>query len=859
MGRSAVRWSVLLVLTLFARTASAQLVEAQPVSPVVVPFPPGAPPTETQVTLHVVVDATGAVESAVEVLRMPREAPDVFARAAIDAVKAAHFTPSSRDGRPFRSRIEYVAVFHPPTATTAPTPAAPVVVTTPAAAPPEKPAGPATGTSPVAPEVLDVTVHGIGWSSPRGLGDIRVDRETLTASPRQHTSEMLSAVPGFFVDHEDGEGLGNDVYLRGFDLDNGSGIEMKIGEIPINIPLHIHGQGYADVNFIIPEVVDSIRVLEGPYDPRQGDSAIVGSALFDLAVPARGYQLKSSYGSFGQARVLGIAAPPEANDETFAAFSLRETQGFGQDRASQSASVNAQYGVDLTDADHFRILVTGYAAQSDLAGVVRQDDVNAGRIGYYDAYPNFNSFYPAYCTTASCAQPAQGVSSERIIIGAELDHTTKGGAHFAIAPWLMWTNFLSRQNYTGDLNSSNLQPDLASLGDLWELTNVETAAGATARFHTAPLRLGNFLEVVSEPGVSMRVGHTDQSKSLLNPANFDPWDYRASYGLNTLDLAGYLDLDVRLWKKLRVSGGVRADFLDVSVDNKLSGIVAPIPDGALQGSNMNIAGVAPGPRVTVAYEGLPALEPVFSAGMGFRSLDAISLTLCNAAVVAQNTQLPPCKTGSPYSRVTSVEAGFRSTLDEGKLTTTLTAFQTDVANELVFAVDSGGYETERASTRRGIVGSLLARPKPWFLASTALSLQTATFDGLVAGTSHYVPNVPAYLWRTDVNANGKLLRMKDAPLTGRVGVGYTLIGGRHINDVIIGPTNNVLNVQASLRYRFVELCVDMYNALGLQYADEMAYFVSNWSLQPGQGRASTAVHITAAAPRSTLATLSLNF
>jgi hypothetical protein len=138
-------------------------------------------------------------------------------------------------------------------------------------------------------------------------------------------------------------------------------------------------------------------------------------------------------------------------------------------------------------------------------------------------------------------------------------------------------------------------------------------------------------------------------------------------------------------------------------------------------------------------------------------------------------------------------------------------------------------------------------------------MQTATFDTLVAGTSHYVPEVPAYLWRTDVNANGTLLQIKDAPLTGRVGVGYTLIGGRHVNDVIMAPTNNVLNAQVSFRYRFVELAIDMYNVLGLQYADGLAFFVSNWSLQPGQGRASTATHITAATPRTTLATLTLSY
>ena len=143
---------------------------------------------------------------------------------------------------------------------------------------------------------------------------------------------------------------------------------------------------------------------------------------------------------------------------------------------------------DLGDSDHLRVLATAYAASGALPGVVRQDDVNAGRIGYYDAYPYFNSYFPANCSSASCAQPAQGVHSSRVIVGAELDHTTGKGGQFEIAPWFMWTNFLSRQNYTGDLNSSNLQPQLSSLGDLWQLTNVETAAGLTARFHTAPFR-----------------------------------------------------------------------------------------------------------------------------------------------------------------------------------------------------------------------------------------------------------------------------------------------------------------------------------------------------------------------------------
>ncbi len=842
--------------------------QAEPASPIVAPFPASAPHVEVQVTLQLVIDASGAVESAVELARAPKDVPDAFVEAAIEAAKAAKFVPSTRDGRAIRSRLEYVVVFRAPaeavqsSQSSPPADAEAPAAVEPSVPQPSGPTAPAQRTAAPVSEAAnagEVVVQGVSWASHRGVGDIRVDRETLTASPRQRTSEMLSAAPGFFVDHEDGEGLGNDIYLRGFDLDNGSGIEMKVGGVPINVPLHIHGQGYADVNFIIPEVVQSIHVLEGPYDPRQGDAAIVGSADFNLGVVERGYQLKTSYGSFGQARLVGIAAPRDANEETFAAFSLAETQGYGQDRASKSASVNAQYGTDLTHADHLRLLATGYGAHAGMPGVVRQDDVDAGRIGYYDAYPHYNSTYPANCDSASCAEPAQGVSSSRVILSAELDHRTDTGAEFVFAPWFMWTDFLSRQNYTGNLNSSNLQPDLPSLGDLWQLTNRESAGGVTASFHAPPRRVGKVLELVSEMGVAVRAGNSDQTKNLVNPANLAPWDYRESYGLNTFDLAAYLDLDLRFWKKLRVSGGARVDFLDVDIENKLAGVVPPVPTGALQGSTTNVAGVAPGPRVTVAYEALPELTPVVSAGQGFRSLDAASLTLCNGAAVAPNSQLPPCKPGSPYSAVTSFEAGIRSAVDRGRFTATLTAFQTNVANELVFAVDSGGYETERASKRRGIIASILARPTSWLLASSALSVQTATYDTLVAGTSHYVPSVPAYLLRVDVNAHGELLRLSDVPVTGRAGVGYTLIGGRHVNDNIVSPANHILNALASVRYRFVEVGIDMYDVLGLKYADDTQYFTSNWSLTPGQQRASGGVHIVAAPPRTTLGTLTLYF
>lgn len=104
---------VALAIALVSSRAQAQSIAAEPAQPIEAPFPQGAPPIEVQIVLQLIIDEKGNVESAVETSRAPVTAPDSFATAALGAVRAAKFTPSTRDGRPVRSRIEHVVVFHP--------------------------------------------------------------------------------------------------------------------------------------------------------------------------------------------------------------------------------------------------------------------------------------------------------------------------------------------------------------------------------------------------------------------------------------------------------------------------------------------------------------------------------------------------------------------------------------------------------------------------------------------------------------------------------------------------------------------------------------------------------------------------
>jgi TonB family protein len=825
----------------FSAAARAELIVAEPEAAVVPAFPSDAAPMEAQITLQLVVDAAGRVESAVVIGRAPASASQSLDAAAVQAVRQAAFRPSIRDGRAFRSRIEYVVVFHPPPPALAAPPPTPAQAPVAPAAKPEAP----LSTAEQDEDYVQVEVRGTNWASPRGVFDLRIKRDLLIASPRQQTSEMLSAAPGFFVDHEDGEGIGNDIYLRGFDLEHGSGIEMRVGNVPINSPVHVQGQGYADANFVIPEVVRSVRILEGPYDPRQGDAAIVGSAYFDLGMAERGNLLKASYGSWHQVRVVGITAPVDVDDETFAAFALRRTDGFGSGRASESGTTNAQYGVDLGTSEHLRLLASAYAARATLPGVVRKDDLSRGLIDEYEGYPYFSQ--------------NQGVQTARAIVSADFDHTTGNGSRFEFAPWLMWTNFFARQNFTGNIYSSALDPELAGgQGDLWETANRETAFGVTTRFHAAPMKLAAWLEATLEPGLYLRSGHTDQSKSLLNPNTLAVWDRRLHSGLSTLDTGTYLDLDMRAWRRARLSGGVRADLLAVAVENRLGyDVPARAQSGGIPFALRSTLGLALSPRGTFEYQFLPELTGALSYGEGFRSLGANANVASSSGIAGEGPSIR--EGGKAFSKVRSMEAGLRAETPTKHFSASVSLFETRVQNELVFEASSGGFSTEGASVRRGLVASVVTTPLPWLLASVATSVSSSTFTTLVPGVSHYVPNVPPVLFRADVNARGNLTTLGKSAVTGRLGVGYTHLAGRHLTDKVVGPSNNVLNAGAGLRWGHIELGVDAYNLLALHYADDAEYYVSNWSTEPGTALASPAVHLTQAPPLSVLGSLALYF
>src|SRR5471032_2249837 len=122
--------------------------------------------------------------------------------------------------------------------------------------------------------------NGVGTSSAASQGSVTA--ALIANRPALRPGEVLEFVPGVIVTQHSGDGKANQYYLRGFNLDHGTDFATWVDGMPVNMPSHAHGQGYSDLNWLIPELVDRIRYKKGPYYAEEGDFSSAGSARIGL-------------------------------------------------------------------------------------------------------------------------------------------------------------------------------------------------------------------------------------------------------------------------------------------------------------------------------------------------------------------------------------------------------------------------------------------------------------------------------------------------------------------------------------------------------------------------------------------------
>ena len=179
--------------------------------------------------------------------------------------------------------------------------------------------------TPVPPPVSSGVASGSATSGPPDLqptaaSALTISGAELNARPFSRVGEALEVVPGLIVTQHSGEGKANQYFLRGFNLDHGTDLAISVDGMPVNMPTHGHGQGYADINFMIPELVQSITVRKGPYYADKGDFASAGTIAIDYVSKLPKNIAELTFGSFGYRRALTAGSTAVGTGTLLTAF-----------------------------------------------------------------------------------------------------------------------------------------------------------------------------------------------------------------------------------------------------------------------------------------------------------------------------------------------------------------------------------------------------------------------------------------------------------------------------------------------------------------------------------------------------------
>jgi TonB family protein len=786
------------------------------------------------VVLKVTVLATGEpADVAVE----HSAGPD-FDDAAVHAVRQWRFEPARRGTLPIASRVGVAVHFELPELSVVDV----VAVSSAEEAVPhphDEPHPDAIGTA-AGPFGARAVVDAEMRSEGRGSSDFRLDSKVLQAAPRADAADLLKTAPGMVAARIEGDAVAHRLMLRGFDADHGQDIALSVDGLPVNQVSHIHGQGYADVGFLIPEVVRGLRVIEGVTDPAQGDFSVAGSADFELGVEKRGLRLDSSYGRFNTFRELFVYAPEGMGKESFAAVSFRKTQGFGQNRASTTGSAlgqlafgNERLKLTLTSALH--------ASRAQTANVVRRDDVERGVVGFYGVYP--------LATTE-----AQGAFAARAQLSARLRYLGESGQNAELQLGYVLTDFRLLANYTGFTEVSQLEPSWAGRGDLTEQLNQARMLFMRGRYRTAPMQLAANTNLTLEAGFSGRIDQIAQRQNLVEAPENTTWDKRVEASILAVDVGAYLDADVSLTRFARLKGGLRSDLLAYGVEDALSNFIPSFrAESHLPGYRRSAAGLAMGPRA--AFEVSPSAQLMLSIayGEGYRSPQARLLDDGEPA---------------PFAKLRSGDAGLRFTFGPDLQSSVRgSAFYTYLANDIAFDAREARPEPIGPTTRRGGVLYVDLRVLPWLTTTASVTYVRATLDSPPPKTlenpspayesGQRLPYVPSWVARFDGRAEHAVGSVRGRSLRGHVAAGLTVWSRRTLPFGESTPAVALLDANAGAKLAAVRVDLSLMNLLGARYAASEVVTASSFDPNGVPSRLPTR-HLTAGAPRTYLVTLGVD-
>lgn len=205
--------------------------------------------------------------------------------------------------------------------------------------------------------------------------------------PVNSSQEILRKVPGLFIGQHAGGGKAEQIFLRGFDIDHGTDVNIDVDGMPVNMVSHSHGQGYADLHFLIPETIDKIDFGKGPYYADRGNFTTAGYVSFKTKDRLENSSISMEAGQFNTFRTLGLIklAQSEHHDAYIAGEYLMSDGPFDSPQNFDRINVMGKYTARFHNLDRLSLLVSHFTSEWDASGQIPQRAVDAGLISRFGA------------------------------------------------------------------------------------------------------------------------------------------------------------------------------------------------------------------------------------------------------------------------------------------------------------------------------------------------------------------------------------------------------------------------------------------------------------------------------------------
>jgi hypothetical protein len=535
-------------------------------------------------------------------------------------------------------------------------------------------------------EVEEIVIRGrsdslIGAASTASVGTIgaeQIERRTI-ARP----GEVLETVPGVIVTQHSGGGKANQFFLRGFNLDHGTDFATSLNGVPVNLTSHGHGQGYTDLNFMIPELVERVNYSKGVYYAEHGDFSSAGAASLEYFRELPSGLARIEAGRFGYQRSVIAASPKLGPGHLLYALELQHAGG-ASSHPDDYRKYNAvlRYSREREDSG-WSVTGSAYAGDFDSTDQIAERSL---------ALPGFGRF--------DSMNDSDGGRSQKYQISAEW-HRRDEDAATRVVGYAFVQNLELYSDFTYFLTSPDgdqfLQTDRrktfgGSATHTWfaDLRGRETETTVGLQVRSDLIRNGFFQTVRRH-----RTDKLDHDGDLIPSVTRDDDLWQSS-------VAPFVQSRIQWSDRIRTTLGVRADLFRFDVRRS---------KGNQSRGSENEAVVSP--KATITFGPWADTEVYLSAGLGFHSNDTRGVrALENRA--------------DPLVRTHGSEIGLRTTLLPG-LQSTVALWQLDSDGELLFVGDAGTTEATRPSYRHGLELANYWSPAEWLTLDADFSVSRSRF------------------------------------------------------------------------------------------------------------------------------------